>query len=207
MQKGRIWAVVVLAVIFLAGCADTHYQYRHQENFYSPYGSSALMLAAMGDVTRDGTFEKGAIAVYPFDEGQIRTLVDEEETTENYPVFDPKCNNFKMMAKKTIKKIYRHQIIVRGHVVYTWNDNNPNWWAVGLTNLAGRLIDRGIDAAFLYTMPTGGDINIAGGNMSQQQGQKSSNVNKNLNKSVNKNPINIKNTATSGADAGAKITK
>jgi len=168
---------MVLAVLFIASCAGPPVQYRHEETFYSPYGRSAIKIGAAGDITRDGTFEKGFVSYHPFNEGAIATLMDEEETVENYPNLQPKCNNYKGQLKKTVKRTYRHQVIVRGQVVYAWNDNNPNWWAVGLTNLAGCLINRGVDAAFLATMmPTGGgDINLVN---QQQQLQKQKAVGK-----------------------------
>lgn len=208
MNKESLWLAMALVIIFLAGCAGEPVKYRQQETFYSPYGGSAIVVGAAGATGRDGTIEKGFVSIHPFNEGQIVTLVDEEEVIEDNPNLDPKCNNYKGQLKRKVKKIYRHQVIMQGQVVYAWNDNNPNWWAVGLTNLAGRLIDRGVDAAFLATMPTG-NVNIAGGsvgNINQQQKQGLKSVSKNTNVLKNKNTTTVNTEVKSDSSSSSGST-
>jgi len=211
VKKNNVqWLILaILTLVFVVGCAGPTAQYRQEETFFSPYGGSAIKIGASGSSNNYGTMEKGFISYHPFNEGAIVTLVDEEETIEDNPNLDPRCNNYKGQLKRKVRKIFRHQIIMQSQVVYAWNDKNENWWAVGLTALAGHLIDRGIDAAFLYTMPTG-DVNIAGGSVGnvsasakQKQGQKSINKNANINKNKNINPININNKAISGSSSAA----
>lgn len=202
-RKYLAYAAIILAVISLAGCAGPPVQYRHEENFAAPNGEGITQIGAMGDITRDGTFEKGFIGFFPFDAGKIRTLKDEIEVTESYPVMNPGCNNFNFQAKKTKNVVYRHQYVEHGKIVYSWETSQPNWWAVGFANLGRELISRGIDAAVLLAAPGPGAINVAGGvvgdvtaTAKQKQRQASNNVNVNKNKAINKTKVNVKNKAT-----------
>jgi hypothetical protein len=205
-RKNMLWVAMILVVaIFLAGCAGPPVQYRHEENFLSPNGKGVTQIGAMGDITRDGTFEKGFIRYCPFDEGNIRTLKDEIEVVENYPDLEPGCNNYRGQLKKGKKVIYRHQYVVEGRIVHTWDTDQPNWWAVGFANLGRELISRGIDAAVLLAAPEVGAINVAGGAVGDiTQQQKSVNKNKNTLKNKNTTKVNTKVNTSSKSISGAK---
>lgn len=205
----RLALVMVLAVMFLVGCAGPPTQYRHEENFQSPTGKGGVtQIGASGDITRDGSKEKGFIKSCPFDEGNIITLTDEIIIEEDMPIYQDQkaCKNFDHMVKKTKKIIYRHRYVVEGKIVYTWDTDQPNWWAVGFANLGRELISRGIDAAELLAMPASGAIKVGGAVIGDiKQEQESTNTNLNKNKAVNKTKVKVKTNATGTGTGTATI--